>query len=72
MVVYCVLLDVNHEDFKSGLEALLKRRQTTLTVDGRRSRGRPKMTWGERIRQDLPALHLSVDSATKVLVGKLI
>ncbi|MFS8012729.1 hypothetical protein Hanom_Chr14g01324281 [Helianthus anomalus] len=33
----------------------------TLTVDGRRSRGRPKMTWDERIRQDLLDLHLFED-----------
>ncbi|MFS8031457.1 hypothetical protein Hanom_Chr17g01546151 [Helianthus anomalus] len=33
----------------------------TLTVDGRRSRGRPKMTWEERIRQDLLDLHLFED-----------
>ncbi|XP_035830627.1 uncharacterized protein LOC118479881 [Helianthus annuus] len=44
----------------------VRRRQTTdpirivetLIVDGRRSRGRLKMTWDERIRQDL---HLSED-----------
>ncbi|KAJ0549970.1 hypothetical protein HanRHA438_Chr07g0302501 [Helianthus annuus] len=33
----------------------------TLTVDGRRSRGGPKMTWDERIRQDLLDLHLFED-----------
>ncbi|XP_076951351.1 putative sphingolipid transporter spinster homolog 2 [Bidens hawaiensis] len=33
----------------------------TLNVEGRRSRGRPKLTWEERIRQDLLELHLSED-----------
>ncbi|XP_021974358.1 uncharacterized protein LOC110869410 [Helianthus annuus] len=33
----------------------------TLCVEGRRSRGRPKLTWEERIRQDLLELHLSED-----------
>ncbi|XP_021974416.1 uncharacterized protein LOC110869471 [Helianthus annuus] len=33
----------------------------TLTIDGRRCRGRPKMTWNERIRQDLLDLHLFDD-----------
>ncbi|XP_035836132.1 uncharacterized protein LOC118489676 [Helianthus annuus] len=45
----------------------VKRRQTiepvrvveNLEVEGRRSRGRPKITWDERIRQDLQKLHLS-------------
>ncbi|MFS7997302.1 putative RNA-directed DNA polymerase [Helianthus anomalus] len=45
----------------------VKRRQTTepvrvvetLGVEGRRSRGRPKITWDERVRQDLQKLHLS-------------
>ena len=45
----------------------VKRRQTTelvrvvetLEVERRRSRGRPKITWDERIRQDLQRLHLS-------------
>lgn len=32
----------------------------TLTVD-ERSRGRPKLTWDERIRHDLLDLHLSDD-----------
>ncbi|KAD4584942.1 hypothetical protein E3N88_22543 [Mikania micrantha] len=32
-----------------------------LSVDGRRSRGRPRLTWDEQIRQDLLALHLSED-----------
>ena len=32
-----------------------------LTVDGRRSRGRPKLTWDKRIEQDLIELHLSED-----------
>ncbi|KAJ0509466.1 hypothetical protein HanIR_Chr11g0529131 [Helianthus annuus] len=44
----------------------VKRRQSiepvrvveTLEVEGRRSRGRPKITWDERIRQDLQKLHL--------------
>ncbi|KAF5774101.1 hypothetical protein HanXRQr2_Chr13g0596381 [Helianthus annuus] len=44
----------------------VKRRQTiepvrvieTLEVEGR-SRGRPKITWDERIKQDLQRLHLS-------------
>ncbi|XP_022024313.1 uncharacterized protein LOC110924629 [Helianthus annuus] len=47
----------------------VKRRQTTelvrvvktLTVKGRRSRGRPKLTWDEQIRQDLIGLLLSED-----------
>ena len=47
----------------------VKRRQTTtpvrvvetLTVEGRRGRGRPKLTWDEQIRHDLVELHLSED-----------
>ncbi|XP_035833017.1 uncharacterized protein LOC118481829 [Helianthus annuus] len=31
----------------------------TITVEGRMSRGRPKLTWDERLRQDLVELHLS-------------
>ncbi|MFS7974754.1 hypothetical protein Hanom_Chr10g00872421 [Helianthus anomalus] len=30
----------------------------TLTVEGRRSRGRPKLIWDDRIRNDLVELHL--------------
>ena len=33
----------------------------TLTVEGERCRGRPKLTWDERIRQDLLEMHLSED-----------
>ncbi|KAJ0587063.1 hypothetical protein HanIR_Chr04g0158951 [Helianthus annuus] len=33
----------------------------TLTVEGRRGRGRPKLTWDEQIRHDLLELHLSED-----------
>ncbi|XP_076893865.1 uncharacterized protein LOC143545988 [Bidens hawaiensis] len=33
----------------------------TINVEGRRSRGIPKLTWEERIRQDLLELHLSED-----------
>ncbi|KAJ0434706.1 putative protein kinase RLK-Pelle-DLSV family [Helianthus annuus] len=36
----------------------------TLTVDGRRSRGRPKMTWEERISQDLHLFEDMVDDRT--------
>ncbi|KAJ0888605.1 putative reverse transcriptase domain-containing protein [Helianthus annuus] len=47
----------------------VKRRQTTapvrvvetLTVEGKRGRGRPKLTWEEQIRHDLLELHLSED-----------
>ena len=47
----------------------VRRRQTTepvrvvetLSVEGRRSRGRPKLTWEEQIRQDLLGFHLSED-----------
>ena len=47
----------------------VKRRETTapvrvvetLTVEGRRGRGRPKLTWDEQIRHDLLELHLSED-----------
>ncbi|KAI3685929.1 hypothetical protein L1987_79598 [Smallanthus sonchifolius] len=47
----------------------VKRRQSTdpvrtvktLVVEGKRSRGRPKLTWDERIRLDLLDLHLSKD-----------
>ncbi|KAJ0765672.1 hypothetical protein HanPI659440_Chr08g0306081 [Helianthus annuus] len=47
----------------------VKRRETTtpvrvveiLTVEGRRGRGRPKLTWDEHIRHDLLELHLSED-----------
>ncbi|KAJ0851966.1 hypothetical protein HanRHA438_Chr14g0632811 [Helianthus annuus] len=47
----------------------VKRRQTTapvrvvetLTVEGRRGRGRPKLTWEEQIRHDLLESHLSED-----------
>ncbi|XP_035834121.1 uncharacterized protein LOC118482649 [Helianthus annuus] len=47
----------------------VKRRQATslvrvvetLTVDGRRGRGRPKLTWDMRIRRDLIEMHLSED-----------
>jgi hypothetical protein len=47
----------------------VKRRRTTApvraveacVVEGRRNRGRPKLTWDERIRQDLIELHLSED-----------
>ena len=45
----------------------VKRRQMTapvrsveeLTVEGRRGRGRPKLSWDEQIRKDLLDLHLS-------------
>ncbi|XP_022031250.1 uncharacterized protein LOC110932205 [Helianthus annuus] len=33
--------------------------ETLEEVEGRKSRGRPKITWNERIRQDLQRLHLS-------------
>ena len=33
----------------------------TLSVEGRGCRGRPKLTWEERIRHDLLDLHLSED-----------
>ena len=33
----------------------------TLVVEGKRSRGRPRLTWDERIRQDFVDLHLSED-----------
>ncbi|KAI3814008.1 hypothetical protein L1987_18747 [Smallanthus sonchifolius] len=33
----------------------------TLTLKGKRGRGRPKLTWEERIRQDLLDLHLFED-----------
>ena len=33
----------------------------TCIVEGKRSRGRPKLTWDERIRHDLIELHLSED-----------
>ena len=33
----------------------------TLIVEGKRRRGRPKVTWDERIRHDLLDLHLSED-----------
>ncbi|XP_076887649.1 uncharacterized protein LOC143537863 [Bidens hawaiensis] len=33
----------------------------TLNVEGRRGRGRAKLTWDERIRPDLLELHLSAD-----------
>ena len=47
----------------------VKRREMTepvravenLTVEGRRGRGRPRLTWDERIRKDLQELHLSED-----------
>ena len=47
----------------------VKRRQATnpvrsvenITIEGRRGRGRPKMTWEERIRHDLIELNLSED-----------
>ncbi|KAJ0614116.1 hypothetical protein HanIR_Chr02g0058871 [Helianthus annuus] len=47
----------------------VRRRQTTttirtvetLTVEGKRSRGRPKLTWEERTRHDLIDLHLYED-----------
>ena len=31
----------------------------TLSVEGKRCRGRPKFTWDERIRHDLIEMHLS-------------
>ncbi|XP_076938837.1 uncharacterized protein LOC143607188 [Bidens hawaiensis] len=47
----------------------VKRRPTTapvrvveaFIVEGKRSRGRPKLTWDQRIRHDLTELHLSED-----------
>ncbi|MFS7971292.1 hypothetical protein Hanom_Chr09g00831051 [Helianthus anomalus] len=33
----------------------------TITVEGRRSRGWPKLTWDERLKQHLVELHLSED-----------
>src|SRR3989304_5901116 len=47
----------------------VRRRETTtpvrsvenITVDRKRSRGRPKLTWDKQIRQDLVDLHLSED-----------
>ncbi|KAD4584273.1 hypothetical protein E3N88_21874 [Mikania micrantha] len=32
-----------------------------LTVEGKRGRGRPRLTWDEQIRHDLTELHLSED-----------
>ena len=32
-----------------------------ITIEGRRGRGRPKLTWDERIRRDLIDLNLSED-----------
>ncbi|XP_022041886.1 uncharacterized protein LOC110944534 [Helianthus annuus] len=37
------------------------RAMETMTGEGRRSRGRPKLTWDERLWQDLVELHLSED-----------
>ncbi|KAD3069016.1 hypothetical protein E3N88_36896 [Mikania micrantha] len=37
------------------------RRIELITVEGKRGRGRPRLTWEEQIRQDLAALHLSED-----------
>ncbi|XP_076957995.1 uncharacterized protein LOC143633616 [Bidens hawaiensis] len=47
----------------------VKRRQTTspvisvenITIEGKRGRGRPKLTWDERIINDLLDMHLSKD-----------
>ncbi|KAD3068294.1 hypothetical protein E3N88_36174 [Mikania micrantha] len=37
------------------------RKVELLTVEGKRGRGRPRLTWDEQIRQDLTELHLSED-----------
>ncbi|KAD4179745.1 hypothetical protein E3N88_28336 [Mikania micrantha] len=37
------------------------RRVESLIVEGKRSRGRPRLTWDEQIRHDLSELHLSED-----------
>ena len=37
------------------------RRIETIIVEGKRSRGRPKKTWVEQIKDDLSELHLSED-----------
>ena len=37
------------------------RRIETIIVEGKRSRGRPKKTWVEQIKDDLSELHLSKD-----------
>ena len=37
------------------------RRIETIIVEGKRSRGRPKITWVEQIKDDLSELHLSED-----------
>ncbi|MFS7912542.1 putative tetratricopeptide-like helical domain superfamily [Helianthus anomalus] len=45
----------------------------TIEVEGRRSRGRPKITWDEQIRQDLQRLHLSENMVHhRSLWGRLI
>jgi hypothetical protein len=33
----------------------------TLTVEGKRNKGRPRLTWEEKIHQDLLDLHLFED-----------
>ena len=37
------------------------RKVELLTVEGKRGRGRPRLTWDEHVRQDLTELHLSED-----------
>ena len=37
------------------------RRIETIIVEGKRSRGRPKKTWVEQIKDELSELHLSED-----------
>ena len=37
------------------------RRVESIIVEGKRSRGRPKITWDEQIRVDLHELNLSAD-----------
>ncbi|XP_076938903.1 uncharacterized protein LOC143607281 [Bidens hawaiensis] len=46
---------------KRRQETMPVRAVETLNVEGRRSRGRPKLTWVERIMPDLLELHLSED-----------
>ena len=44
-----------------GAEGTSSKGRETLIVEGKRSRGRPRLTWDEHTRYDLLKVHLSED-----------